>query len=112
MTEFAPPGTRYHALPSPFRMKRGGVLHGARIAFETWGELSPGADNAVLLDTQAVSYAAAGRFGDAVRSARRALAVAAAGDDASVTEAIRDHLALFEVGRDYSRVCSAAPRGS
>ena len=51
MTEFAPPGTRYHALPSPFPMKRGGVLHGARVAFETWGELSPAADNAVLILT-------------------------------------------------------------
>ncbi len=31
---------RYHALPSPFAMKRGGVLHGAHVAYETWGELS------------------------------------------------------------------------
>ena len=32
-------------------MKRGGVLHGARIAYETWGTLSPARDNAVLILT-------------------------------------------------------------
>src|SRR3546814_10519811 len=37
MTEFIPPGTRWIDLPSPFPMKRGGALHGARIAYETWG---------------------------------------------------------------------------
>lgn len=43
--------TRFHDLPSPFRMKRGGELHGARIAYETWGTLSPARDNAVLILT-------------------------------------------------------------
>ncbi|HEY9131199.1 MAG TPA: homoserine O-acetyltransferase [Dyella sp.] len=42
---------RYHALPSPFAMKRGGVLHGAHVAYETWGKLSAAADNAVLILT-------------------------------------------------------------
>lgn len=51
MTEFVPPGTRFHALPSPFPMKRGGELHGARIAYETWGTLAPAADNAILIVT-------------------------------------------------------------
>lgn len=51
MSEFAPPGTRWHSLSSPFPMKRGGALHGARLAYETWGELSPGRDNAVLILT-------------------------------------------------------------
>lgn len=32
-------------------MKRGGALHGARVAYETWGTLSPSADNAVLILT-------------------------------------------------------------
>ena len=32
-------------------MWRGGALHGARIAYETWGELNPARDNAVLLFT-------------------------------------------------------------
>ena len=51
MTEFIPPGTRWFELPSPFPMKRGGELHGARIAYETWGTLSPAADNAILIVT-------------------------------------------------------------
>lgn len=42
---------RYHELPSPFAMKRGGELHGARVAFETWGKLSAAADNAILILT-------------------------------------------------------------
>src|SRR3970282_2842623 len=51
MTEFIPPGTRFLDLPSPFPMKRGGALHGGRVAFETWGTLSPARDNAVLILT-------------------------------------------------------------
>ena len=42
---------RYAALPSPFAMKRGGQLHGAQVAYETWGTLSDTRDNAVLLLT-------------------------------------------------------------
>ncbi|MGH8073742.1 MAG: homoserine O-acetyltransferase MetX [Lysobacter sp.] len=49
MTEFIPPGTRYIDLPSPFPMKRGGELHGARMAYETWGTLSAVRDNAILI---------------------------------------------------------------
>src|SRR5580704_8382509 len=41
----------YAALPDPFPMWRGGALHGARIAYETWGELNAARDNAVLLFT-------------------------------------------------------------
>lgn len=64
MTEFIPPGTRFHALSSPFPMKRGGQLHGARVAYETWGTLAPDAGNAVLIitglspDAHAASHAA------------------------------------------------------
>ena len=32
-------------------MKRGGELHGARVAYETWGELNAARDNAVLIVT-------------------------------------------------------------
>ncbi|HEV7778628.1 MAG TPA: homoserine O-acetyltransferase [Luteibacter sp.] len=42
---------RYYDLSSPFSMKRGGELHGARVAYETWGTLSPKRDNAILLLT-------------------------------------------------------------
>ncbi len=45
------PALRFHALPSPFRMHRGGQLEQARIAYETWGDLSPARDNAILILT-------------------------------------------------------------
>jgi homoserine O-acetyltransferase len=51
MTEFIPPGTRFHALPSPFPMKRGGQLRAGRIAYETWGTLDSAAGNAILILT-------------------------------------------------------------
>ncbi|MBS0575130.1 MAG: homoserine O-acetyltransferase [Proteobacteria bacterium] len=51
MTEFIPPGTRWFALPSPFSMKRGGALHGAHLAFETWGTLDAARSNAILILT-------------------------------------------------------------
>jgi homoserine O-acetyltransferase len=43
--------TRYHSLRSPFPMKRGGALVGARLAYETWGRLSAARDNAILILT-------------------------------------------------------------
>lgn len=42
---------QYAALPDPFVMHRGGVLRGARIAYETWGALAPAKDNAILIFT-------------------------------------------------------------
>ncbi|EIM01230.1 homoserine O-acetyltransferase [Rhodanobacter thiooxydans LCS2] len=42
---------RYFPLPSPFAMKRGGALHGAHVAYETWGTLNAARDNAVLVLT-------------------------------------------------------------
>ncbi|OOG57231.1 homoserine O-acetyltransferase [Rhodanobacter sp. C03] len=42
---------RYFSLPSPFAMKRGGALHGAHVAYETWGTLNAARDNAVLVLT-------------------------------------------------------------
>jgi homoserine O-acetyltransferase len=49
MTEFIPPGTRFVDLPSPFPMRRGGALRGARLAYETWGRLNAARDNAILI---------------------------------------------------------------
>ena len=43
--------TRYHDLPSPYTLYRGGQLHGARLAYETWGELDADHGNAVLILT-------------------------------------------------------------
>ena len=51
MTEFIPPAALFHALPSPFPIKRGGALHGARVAYETWGKLNAAHDNAILILT-------------------------------------------------------------
>ena len=46
-----PDARRYAKLPDPFPMRRGGVLHGAQVAFETWGTLNAARDNAMLLFT-------------------------------------------------------------
>jgi len=51
MNPAAPPATRWHDLRSPLRMKRGGALIDARLAYETWGELSEARDNAILIVT-------------------------------------------------------------
>jgi homoserine O-acetyltransferase len=42
---------RYFDLSSPFPMKRGGELVSAALAYETWGRLSAGRDNAILILT-------------------------------------------------------------
>ncbi|MGA9341495.1 MAG: homoserine O-acetyltransferase [Rhodanobacteraceae bacterium] len=42
---------RYFKLPSPFRMKRGGLLRDGQVAYETWGKLSEARDNAILILT-------------------------------------------------------------
>jgi homoserine O-acetyltransferase len=46
-----PDARRYARLPDPFPMWRGGTLHGAQIAYETWGRLNAARDNALLLFT-------------------------------------------------------------
>jgi homoserine O-acetyltransferase/O-succinyltransferase len=51
MSADAPDARRYHALPSPFAMKRGGSLTGAQVAYETWGCLNAARDNALLILT-------------------------------------------------------------
>ncbi len=51
MTEYIPPASLFHDLPSPFAFKRGGALPGARLAYETWGTLNAARDNAILILT-------------------------------------------------------------
>jgi len=46
-----PDATKFFDLPSPFPMKRGGALTGARLAYETWGTLSAARDNAIFILT-------------------------------------------------------------
>lgn len=46
-----PDARKYFPLSSPFAMKRGGELHGALLAYETWGTLSVERDNAILILT-------------------------------------------------------------
>jgi homoserine O-acetyltransferase len=38
-------------LDQPFPMRRGGLLHGVQLAYETWGELNAARDNAILIFT-------------------------------------------------------------
>jgi homoserine O-acetyltransferase len=47
----APPGARVHHHQQPLSLALGGLLPQVQIAYETWGTLSPAADNAVLLCT-------------------------------------------------------------
>src|SRR5689334_12204834 len=42
---------QYLKLTHPFPMRRGGVLHQAQLAYETWGELNAKKDNAILIFT-------------------------------------------------------------
>ena len=42
---------KYFDLSSPFAMKRGGMLIGARLAYETWGTLNAAHDNAIFILT-------------------------------------------------------------
>lgn len=48
--ETDPPGRRkWLTLPEPLQLEAGGTLPGARLAYETWGELAPDGSNAVLI---------------------------------------------------------------
>jgi tetratricopeptide (TPR) repeat protein len=58
------------------------------------GEAEP-----AYLDTLAASYAAAGRFAEAVDAAERGAALAEQRGDAKLASALRDHLALYRDGR-------------
>ncbi|WP_299546404.1 homoserine O-acetyltransferase [uncultured Tateyamaria sp.] len=49
--EFIPPGSRFLSLPEVFPMRHGGCLKRGILAFETWGTLSRGRDNAILILT-------------------------------------------------------------
>ncbi len=42
---------KYFDYPGTFEMRRGGLLEAPRLAYETWGELSPERDNAIVIFT-------------------------------------------------------------
>ncbi len=42
---------KHYQLPSPYSFHRGGELYEAYLQYETWGELNPAADNAILILT-------------------------------------------------------------
>jgi homoserine O-acetyltransferase len=46
-----PDARRYFDLPTPFAMKRGGSLVGAKLAYETWGTLDAAGSNALFILT-------------------------------------------------------------
>lgn len=46
-----PDASKTVTLPTPLKMYRGGRLDSVAIAYETWGELNPARDNAVLIFT-------------------------------------------------------------
>ncbi|PIV33766.1 MAG: homoserine O-acetyltransferase [Lysobacterales bacterium CG02_land_8_20_14_3_00_62_12] len=43
--------SQFFDLPSPYILRRGGMLEGARLCFETWGTLNADASNALLIFT-------------------------------------------------------------
>jgi hypothetical protein len=67
--------------------------------------------NANHLDTLAAAYAEARRFADAVRTARRALELAAGGEYGDLATALRARLMLYEAGRAYHRPPHARAAG-
>jgi tetratricopeptide (TPR) repeat protein len=61
----------------------------------------PGGQDPRVMDTLAAAYAEAGRFADAVLTARRALARATRMDRRDLAEAVRKRLALYEAGTAF-----------
>jgi hypothetical protein len=58
-------------------------------------------ENIEYLDTLAAAYASAGKFDEAVSTARKAVELVEATDNENLAQVIRDHLELFKEGRSY-----------
>jgi tetratricopeptide (TPR) repeat protein len=58
-------------------------------------------NRADILDTLAVAYAAAGRFGEAVTTAQKAVELITSGDNQEQIQEIRDRLELYRQGKTY-----------
>lgn len=63
-------------------------------------ELSGGRE-AIYLDTLAAAYAEAGRFADAIETARRGLEIATRQDQSQLREGLAARLRLYEAGKPY-----------
>lgn len=68
------------------------------IGFAMTATQTGGDRDASVLDTLACSYAAVGRFAEALSTGRAALALAIQGNDADLTAELRSHVAGFERG--------------
>ncbi|MGI9290775.1 MAG: homoserine O-acetyltransferase MetX [Gammaproteobacteria bacterium] len=51
MNEKVSSARQYFEYPETFHMRRGGMLEKPRLAYETWGKLSPARDNAIVIFT-------------------------------------------------------------
>jgi spermidine synthase len=60
-----------------------------------------GGESPQILDTLAAAYAEAGRFGEAVETARRALNLPATQNNQPQADAIQSRLKLYEAGSPY-----------
>jgi hypothetical protein len=60
-----------------------------------------GGESPQILDTLAAAYAEAGRFGEAVETARQALSLSAAKNNKPLAEAIQTRLKLYETRSAY-----------
>jgi tetratricopeptide (TPR) repeat protein len=61
-------------------------------------DVMTGGGNPVIIATLSAAYAEAGRFQEAVRTARRALDLASATDNAALADLIKAQIALYEAG--------------
>jgi protein O-mannosyl-transferase len=68
-----------------------------------------GNENPAILRTLAAAYTEAGRFPDAIKTARRALEFATAQGDSALAESLRSELALYEAGKPFHGKSSGPP---
>src|SRR5438477_6772165 len=68
-----------------------------------------GNNDPTILHTLAAAYAEAGRFGEALQTARRAMKLANRTDNNTVYNAIRDELPLYELGLPYHETADKKP---
>jgi hypothetical protein len=90
--------------PDPALRNAGEAIALAQRADKAHGGKEPGA-----LDVLAAAYAEAGRFTDALATARRALELSSRLDEPGFTRALRARIALYAARRPYHRLGPMAP---